>query len=112
MSDFSYTYYIPAGCTVVSTIVTSDKDIPNTPMYTVRMKYICDDSTEIVVEKTYDNQYEPDELISVHVIVNDKVRKSAEIISGTITKEFTFGLDGKCTKVKFEDYDVPFDDSE
>lgn len=112
MSDFSYTYYIPNGSKVVSTTVTSGKDIPNTPMYIVRKTYICDDSTEIIVKKTYDNQYEPDELISVYVIVNNKVRKSAEIICGTITKEFTYTLDGKYTKIKYEECDVFFNDVE
>ena len=104
--SFSYSYYVPLGETVVDVESRTYKDSPN--YYCVEKTYTCSDGTIIEVSKTY----EDDEIISINIRVNNKIRKGAEIILNTITKEYTFDENGKCEKVKYEDYDVPYYDSD
>ena len=93
INKFSYTYYIPKGCKVVSTIVTSDKDIEESNTYGVVRKYICDDSTEIVVEELYDRRdFGPE---CVFITVNGNLLRSAEIIDFYVSKECIFN-NGTC----------------
>lgn len=104
--DLSYSYYVPIGQTVVDSESKTYKDSPH--YYCIEKTYTCSDGTIIEVIKTYEDE----EIISVNIRVNDQIRKGVEIISNTITKEYTFDVNGKCKKVKYEDYDVPYYDSD